>query len=329
MKFISKILGLGWLAGFILLLPGGLCAQNQDQQPPTVDLEAQPNVYRYPTAPRRRGFTRPTNTDASGNPVPTAGIATNNSPDPDPNSPQPNAEVQPQPAQPVAAPVTAAPTNRPAHSQHAGANGQSFVQPGQGGIGPPAPLPLTPEQMAPNPPKIVYQNGLLSVESVNSRLIDILNGIRSKAGIQFEGIQALQDRVAGKFGPAPADEVLTNLLQGTHFDYVIIGSPENPSLVQRVLLTPNTNSASSAPAASPNQEASSDEDDNSEDAQETPEQAQTPEQIQQPGAVAHPPNAPNGPKTAEQLLQELKQMQQNQQNQQNLPPAPIKRTGPQ
>src|SRR5437762_5356220 len=64
---------------------------------------------------------------------------------------------------------------------------------------PPQPeVPLRPEQIPPVPPKIVYQNGLLSVEATNSTLSDILNAIRSKAGIQIEGFQGAQDRVAAK-----------------------------------------------------------------------------------------------------------------------------------
>src|SRR5205085_8463106 len=103
-------------------------------------------------------------------------------------------------------------------------------------------VPLRPEQMPPVPPKVVYQNGLLSVEATNSTLGDVLNGIRAKAGIQIEGIQGAQDRVAAKLGPAPAQVVLTSLLQGSHFDYMILARPDRPNIVQRVILTPASGS---------------------------------------------------------------------------------------
>jgi hypothetical protein len=187
--------------------------------------------------------------------------------------------------------------------------------------------------MAPAAPKITYQNGLLSVESVNGRLIDILNGIRTKAGIQFEGLQTTQDRVAGKFGPARADQVLTSLLQGSRFDYVIIGMPENPALVQRVILSPSSSAAAagSTPGAQPVQQPSGDEEENAgDDPAEAPEQVQAPEQMQQPAQIQ--PRGATTPKTTEQLLEELKRMQQQnqpQQNQQNQQPAPVKPRIPQ
>jgi hypothetical protein len=213
----------------------------------------------------------------------------------------------------------------------------------QGLIGPPAPVPPTPEQMPPSAPKITYQDGLLSVESTNSRLSDILNGIRSRTGIQFEGIQSAQDRVAGKFGPGPANEVLTSLLQGSRFDYVIIGALENPDIVQRVILTPNAASggavAGSMPAqpAIAAQQASGEED----ESEETPVETQPqPVPVPQASQVIQPP--PTGPRTAEQLVEEMKQKQlqsagQQDPNQANpnqpnpMPPAPIKRRplGPQ
>lgn len=320
MMFFRKILGLGALLSCVFLLPGGLCsAQNQgdpnrvqgQQGPSTSDLEAQPNTYQYPTVRRRRGFT------PAQEPAPSSVV----NPDPPAVNEQPN-NFQPQPVQPAT--VMQQP---PAANMVRQQNSMPVVRPptyapqNPNFVGPPAPTPLTLEQMTPALPKVSYQNGLLSVESVNARLVDVLNGIRNKAGIQFEGLQAsYQDRVAGKFGPAPAGDVLTELLQGSHFDYVIVGSPENPSLVQRVILTPSSGSpavAGSAPAIV--QQPAEEDDDNS--AEET--SAESPQQAPPPGMR---PLNPNGPKTAEQLLEELKQMQQKNQpqNPQTGNPAPIK-----
>jgi hypothetical protein len=328
MTLIKKILGIGWLFCCILLLSGGTSLaqtpedqnrlQPQQQSPSTVDLESQANTYRYPRGSRRAAFPQPNNT-ATGDP------------DPPPNNIQPNNNIpainpnsRPQPATPSSAPaaVPMTSTGRPPVPPRA-------IPPAQGFIGPPAPIPPTPEQMAPAAPKIAYQNGLLSVESVNARLIDILNGIHAKAGIQFEGMQGAQERVAGKFGPAPADEVLTSLLRGSRYDYVIIGMPANPALVQRVILSPTSGAPAVAgtPAAQPSgavQQSEGDEDDSSEDTAAEVPQGQTP----QPGLAQ--PLGTNTPKSTEQLLEELKRMQQqNQQNQQNQPAAPRKPTGPQ
>jgi hypothetical protein len=216
----------------------------------------------------------------------------------------------------------------------------------------PAPPPLRPEQMPPVPPKVIYQNGLLSVEATNSTLSDILNVIRTKAGIQIDGLQGAQDRVAAKLGPAAADRVLTALLHGSRFDYVILGRVDRPDLVQRVILTPASGSAlaSASTGIQPLQPRPGmvlvqpvDDDEGAGEeqvAQPQPQVQPMPQQGIQPAPVQQSGNGlqGNGPKTSEQLLEELKQMQQQQQQQQqnqpnqqqNLqPPPPLKPRIPQ
>jgi hypothetical protein len=212
--------------------------------------------------------------------------------------------------------------------------------------------PLRPEQMPPVPPKVIYQNGLLSVESTNSTLSDILNGIRTKAGIQIEGFQGAQDRVAAKLGPAPVDTVLTTLLRGSHFDYMILGRVDRPDIVQRVILTPASGSGLAAGASNGIQPLQPrpgmvlvqpvDDDEANPDEQAGVPQPQV-QPLPQPGIQPVQPVQQsgnglqgNGPKTSEQLLEELKQMQQQQQQQnqpnqqQNLqPPPPLKPRIPQ
>lgn len=200
------------------------------------------------------------------------------------------------------------------------------------------PQPQRPGDMPPVTPRISFQNGLLTIQAPNSTLSDVLNGVRSKAGIQFEGSQGAFDRVALTLGPAPANEVLSSLLRGSRFDYVIIGAADNPDVVERVILTPRA--GTSAPAAvagnavpepqNPNQpnaaeggDEENDEQNNTpaEVVQPPPPQPQVQPQQQQQGE-------PGSPKTTEQLLEELKQMQQQQQQQQGQQqpqePSPLK-----
>ncbi|HEY6351523.1 MAG TPA: hypothetical protein VI636_19135 [Candidatus Angelobacter sp.] len=302
------------LWALVLALIGGSFAQNPrrlrrplSQQPeaPTAEQEAAPNTSGYPQSPAY--------TPANSYPQPTTPIYNQQAP----------ATVfsTQQPVQPV---VNPAPQINPAQTNPVA------VPQNQGFIGPPVPVPPTPEQMPPAPPKISYQNGLLSVESVNSRLTDILNGIHTRTGIQFEGLLPGQDRVAGKFGPAPAEEVLTALLQGSRYDYVIIGLADNPALVQRVILTPNAGVgtvagvAGSAMGGNPQANENEEEDNGGEEPEGQQEQVQTPPQQLQPLLQ---PGQNNTPKTTEQLLEELKQIQQR--NQQSQPPtAPLKPTVP-
>jgi len=175
--------------------------------------------------------------------------------------------------------------------------------------------------MPPTPARIIYQNGLLSVESTNARLTDVLNGIRNKTGIQFEGMQPGQDRVAGKFGPAPADEILVSILRGSRFDYVIIGSPENPGVVQRVILTPSgsAGAVAAAPGVQPAPVNNGEDEESAEEIQGEPqEQVRNPQQPQ-PAVLPRQPANPAAPRTQEQMMEELKAMQQQQQNQDQNP----------
>ena len=334
MKHFQKIPGLECLISAVLMLSAISLAQSpqSQQQTPgtqpslsTSELEAQPNTAGYPG--RRRQLVNPgpptADQEAPPNSVETPQYRVpQRQPATTPVVPGTGAQSTPAGSAVPAAPETpASVNNKPQNS------------PAQVMIGPPAPLPPTPEQMPPTPAKITYQNGMLSIESTNARLSDILNGIHNKTGIQFEGMQPGQDRVAGKFGPAPADEVLAGLLRGSRFDYIIIGVPDNPAVVQRVILSPNAGAGASpatAGAQPPQPSPAEDEENGGEEQGEPQEQVQTPQQPPRPPVPAPQPSGNAGPKTPEQLVEELKQMQQQQQQQQQqnpnqqTPNAPIK-----
>lgn len=328
------------LCMFLPALPGASMQQQpRPNEMPTEDLEAQPNTYQYPQAPRHRSR-RPQqpvpNPDQGSEANPALNQnsypnyppvqQTNQDPAVQTNPPMGAPAIRPMPQMNgVQFPPPSTQNKQPAAATPPAPAPMPQVQPrsNQGFIGPPAPIPPTPEQMPPSAPKIIYQDGLLSVESTNSRLSDILSGIRARTGIQFEGIQTTQDRVAGKFGPAPANEVLTSLFQGSRFDYVIISMPDNPEIVQRVLISPNA--AGGATAGSPvtqpvaQQQPSGDED----ESEETPAEAQqtpAPQPVQQ---IQPPP----GGRTPEQMVEEMKRNSQNDQNPNpnQMPPAPVKR----
>jgi hypothetical protein len=64
------------------------------------------------------------------------------------------------------------------------------------------------------------------------------------------------ERIVEHVGPAPASDVLTRLLKGSHFNFVLIGSPQHPNDLQQVVLTPRVDTdapvvAVAAPIAAP------------------------------------------------------------------------------
>jgi hypothetical protein len=103
---------------------------------------------------------------------------------------------------------------------------------------PPAPHPSVAPVEKP-PPDIRYDRGLLTIVASNSSLAEILNGVRSQMGAAVEfPATAANERATVKLGPAPPASVLTSLLHGAPFDYVIVGSGQGSGihllLIERV-----------------------------------------------------------------------------------------------
>jgi hypothetical protein len=113
----------------------------------------------------------------------------------------------------------------------------------------PAPAVAAPtlENKPPTPPQVTWNGEQLSIKAENSTLADILSAVRARTNVVIEippGAGA--ERVVTDLGPASPRDVLTSLLTGSNFDYVIMASPDNKDLLQSVLLTPRGNGESSA-----------------------------------------------------------------------------------
>jgi hypothetical protein len=214
----------------------------------------------------------------------------------------------------------------------------------------PPPPPLTPEQMPPTPPRVTYQNGLLTIDAKNSTLSQVLRTVQAQTGASVETpSSAANERVTMQVGPGRTRDVLNTLLNGSKFDYIILGMADNPDGVQKVVLIPRQNAAatvntaqSSAPGHAQPQYQPPDEPQDEEmppaeaEGENPPQSPQAmpmpgrfrPGQVPMPSPDTNPEpapdngNPPNVRKTPEQLLQELQNMQQQQQSyQQQLNPA--------
>lgn len=211
---------------------------------------------------------------------------------------------------------------------------------------PPAPPP-TLEQSPPTPPRVTYQNGELTIDAHNSTLSQVLHAVQLQTGASVEiPPGGGNDRVVAQIGPGQPHDVLNTLLNGSKFDYVILGVTGDPGAVQKVILSVRQ-AGSIAPATAQNTPPQPDQTDEDVPVAENGEQ-EYPNQYQNarppipggfrrpiPGQVNVPPaeqqntyTGPggeaqnNGAKTPEQLMQELQQMQQQQQvYQQQLNPA--------
>jgi hypothetical protein len=208
----------------------------------------------------------------------------------------------------------------------------------------PPPKPLTLEQQPASPPQISYKGGQLTIMARNSTLGDILRGVRAQTGAAVDVPPNATERVVGNFGPGPAREVLAELLNGSHFNYVMLGSTTNPDGLVRLILTqrvggpaePAVAQYTQPVAAAPPPPAEPQETDTNADADFSDDQAdqsgddfqdqnpdadanqQQQEPLQQQGAPTPQP----GVRSPEQLLRELQQRQLllQQQQQQGTPP---------
>jgi len=178
----------------------------------------------------------------------------------------------------------------------------------------------------PKPPRVSFRNGQLSISAENSTLPDILSAIHQRTGAAMELPSTISnERVAVKLGPATTGEVMAALLNGSHFDYIVLNRPEDPSSPERIILrekiaadanAPNNNNGYNngyvASAQPPSYQPP--------EVQEVPETVpdeEVPEVQPQPRTSTSPggEEANPNPKTPEQLLEELRQMQQQQRGQ--------------
>ena len=92
-------------------------------------------------------------------------------------------------------------------------------------------------------PQVTYSEGQLSVKAQNSTLADILKAIHTQTGAQIDVPGNAAERVVGQFGPGPARDVLSQLLNGSHFNYVLLGSEANPFGLDKVILLAKSGAA--------------------------------------------------------------------------------------
>jgi hypothetical protein len=103
---------------------------------------------------------------------------------------------------------------------------------------PRGPLPQVPlDQLPSAPPQVSYQDGMLTIVAQNSTLGDILSDVHECTRASIDVPPSATERVVTRLGPGPARDVLASLLNGTSFNYVMVGSASDPSSLASVLLT--------------------------------------------------------------------------------------------
>jgi hypothetical protein len=236
-------------------------------------------------------------------------------------------------------------TTAPQHSARKKASKKPQLLPPPLPSGPTGPVQAIPlDAIAAVPPQVSYQNSQLTIVAPNSTLADILRAVRKQTGADIE-VPAAPERVVTHLGPGPARDVLAELLNGSRFNYVLLGSQTDDSALTKVVLVAKTGSdtiapppptpdpalgiaqANTPPAPAQEQQqpdtAEADQvDDNAANVDDAAAQDQPPQEAEQqpnPNEQQQP-----GVKTPQQMLQEMQQRQLQMQQQQppGQPPIP-------
>jgi hypothetical protein len=87
--------------------------------------------------------------------------------------------------------------------------------------------------------RVNFAKGLLEIHAHNATLSEVLFQVQRKTGAEIAipaGTE--QQRVVVDSGPAPASQVLADLLNGSDLNFVVVGSPSDPRVLRSVLLSP-------------------------------------------------------------------------------------------
>jgi hypothetical protein len=164
---------------------------------------------------------------------------------------------------------------------------------------------------------VVWDSHGLFIQAFNSSLGQILNDISLKTGAKVEGMGA-DERIFGTYGPGPARDVLSELLEGTGYNILLVGDL-GQGTPRRIVLSGRPVTAQASGNASPG--ATNNDTENEQEGVQPemnpPVQAPMPQPVEN-GVPAVPARTPQ--QLMEEHQRQLQQMQQQQQ--QNNPQNP-------
>jgi len=198
----------------------------------------------------------------------------------------------------------------------------------------PAPTPEpAPALVVPEPPKwplnepaapasIRWDSLGLHVEATNASLRQILDEVSTTTGAKVEGLQG-DERVFGEYGPGPARDVISQILNGSSYNVLMLGD-EGQGTPREIILSERTKTGGAPGQTGQTGQAFNRQNPQDDDADQ-PVEAEEPNQMPNRPPMGQPINQPPGANmTPQQRMLELQrqQMQMQQQQQQNMPVPP-------
>jgi hypothetical protein len=177
----------------------------------------------------------------------------------------------------------------------------------------PAPvLPPPPDWPTNDPPvaaTVVYDSRGLLIVASNSSLAQILKDVSTDTGAKVEGLgtdpHMTDQRIFGTYGPGPARDVISHLLDGSGYNILMVGD-RGQGTPRRIVLSAQGGSTTQNTANNAPTPASNDDTDSEQPAPEP--------EVEQPPTPPPSPAAPPVPmRTPQQIMQEVQQRQQQQQ----------------
>jgi hypothetical protein len=129
----------------------------------------------------------------------------------------------------------------------------------------PAPQNMLRVESSPAPQnklQVEFRDNLLRIDAENATLRDTLKAVSARTGAEIEFPSGeLQERIFAHLGPASARDVVSQLLNGVPFNFVILSSDSEPTGVTRLILSrsnvPRESAIPETPAMAANESATS------------------------------------------------------------------------
>jgi len=162
-------------------------------------------------------------------------------------------------------------------------------------------MPHWPANDQPAQAEVTWDSHGLSIDAANSSLVQILKDVSTATGTKVEGLGSDQ-RIFGVYGPGQARDVLSQLLQGSGYNVIMIGD-QGQGAPRQILLSLRQ-SADAQMAANKKGPNDGDEDAADNDAEEQPAPAPVPMPMR-------PGFGPGGrQRTPQEVMQEMQRRQQ-------------------
>jgi hypothetical protein len=97
-------------------------------------------------------------------------------------------------------------------------------------------------------PQVTFQNGLLGIRAENSTMGDVLRAVQRATGASIDFPGSASELINVNLGPGALRDIVTSLLDGSRYDYILVAS-QQPNSIARIVLSMRRDSRLLPPAS--------------------------------------------------------------------------------